>query len=398
MVDLQRLAMLGQLFAEGARELNDLLALACTYTQLEMHEHDEKRGSEGRLQTIFDMTMVARDAALGVLEFAEPTGARAGQPTQPIVAVETVLRLYEHQLAEKTRFTASGLESLPPVAMPAAHLQLVLAGIVRNAIEAVEGRADERIFLTACQNYGRLILDVWNAGPPISARVKSRLFRERVTTKRQGEGWGLAMMMSSQLVKAAGGRLIARNDPEGGVFFRILLPITAEETPLLPRPRAPETVAPLERLSPTPGTIPIIANAGVTTDTSANVRSALAGRQILVVDDCEPVRAAMLTLLREIAGASVATCASGEQALKLAWSPQHFDAMVLDLHMPSLSGEQTFQRLPAPIKGRVVFLTDDGLQQPESPASNPRPTLLKPVSYAALVEAIRSVSSCQESD
>jgi len=375
LIELQRLAMLGQLFAEGAREINTLLELACTYVQLEVHGRAQPGESDGHLQTIFDLAMIARDAALTVLEFSWPMPPEGGQTTY---AIETVLRLFERRLAEDARLTVAGTEALAPVAMPTGQLQLVLANIIRNALDAVEGIADGQIRLTASQTPGWLALEVWNSGPHIPKQVMDRLFQGRVSTKPRGRRIGLGISMSSQLVRAAGGRLEAWNDPHGGVTFRICLPILPDPSEALPGPLTPPAH---ERPAPLTG-VP----AG---------KSALAGRHILVVDDCEPVRDAVKTLLREMSGATVHTCASGEQALELVWSSQQFDAIVLDLHLPQLSSEQTFTRLPAPVQDRVIFLTHDGLQRRTADflAINSQPTLYKPVRYAALIEAIQSVAA-----
>jgi CheY-like chemotaxis protein len=375
LVELQRLAMLGQLFAEGAQEINALLELACTYVQLEIHGRASPGESEGHLQTIFDLAMIARDAALTVLEFSWPMPPQGGQTTY---AIETVLRLFERRLAENAKVTLTGMEALAPVAMPAGQLQLVLANIVRNALDAVQGVPDGQIRLTASQTPGWLALEIWNSGPHIPKPVMDRLFRGRVSTKPRGRNIGLGIATSSQLVRSAGGRLDAWNDPHGGVSFRICLPVIADPIETPPNPLAlpaPQRPSPLAGIS--------------------GGKSALAGRQILVVDDCEPVRDAVKTLLREMSGATVQTCASGEQALELVWSSRQFDAIVLDLHLPRLSSEQTFARLPAPVRDRVIFLTHDGLQRRTADflAVSSQPTLYKPVRYAALIEAIQSVST-----
>ncbi len=375
LIELQRLAMLGQLFAEGAQEINTLLELACTYVQLEVHGRANPGESEGHLQTIFDLAMIARDAALTVLEFSCPMPPEGGQTAY---AVETVLRLFERRLTDNARVTVTGMQSLAPVAMPAGQLQLVLANIVRNALDAIEGLADGQIRLTASHTPGWLALEVWNSGPHMPKQVMDRLFQGRVTSKPRGRRIGLGIAMSNHLVRSAGGRLDAWNDPHGGVSFRICLPITPAqtETPLQPLAApSPQWSSPVAGMS--------------------RGKLALAGRKILVVDHCEPVRDAVKTLLREMSGAAVETCASGEQALEMVWSSEQFDAIVLDLHLPQLSSEQTFSRLPAPVRDRVIFLTYDGVERRTADflAVSSQPTLYKPVRYAALIEAIQSVSA-----
>ena len=51
------------------------------------------------------------------------------------------------------------------------------------------------------------------------------LFEPFYTTKKPGEGVGLGLAISSGIVKDFGGRLTARNAPDGGAVFEVQLPI-----------------------------------------------------------------------------------------------------------------------------------------------------------------------------
>jgi CheY-like chemotaxis protein len=372
LIELQRLAMVGQLFSETAHEINSLLELACNFLQVEAEGSAKTDRPDSHLQTVFDLAMIARDAALTVTEFSWPAPVD-GQQT--LYAIETVLRLFERRLANHARLHLFGMESLAPVALPAGHLQLVLASIVRNALDAVEGTEDGQIRLTASRTPGWLALEVWNSGPHIPKGVMDRLFDGTISTKTRGRNIGLGMSMSNQLVKSVGGRLDAWNDPSGGVAFRIRVPITCEDFQPASLPDKPSSQR------PSPATW------------AMGGKSTLAGRQILVVDDCEPAREAVKVLLREMSGATVQTCASGEQALELVATARQIDAVVLDMHLPRLSSQETFNRLPAPVRERVIFLTHDGLERGLTRflEVSPQPRLCKPVRYAALIEAIQSV-------
>jgi two-component system C4-dicarboxylate transport sensor histidine kinase DctB len=55
-----------------------------------------------------------------------------------------------------------------------------------------------------------------------------RIFEPVHTTKSPGEGVGLGLAISSGIVADHGGRLTARNMPDGGAAFDITLPVLDE--------------------------------------------------------------------------------------------------------------------------------------------------------------------------
>ena len=81
---------------------------------------------------------------------------------------------------------------------------------------------------------------------------------------------------------------------------------------------------------------------------------------ILVVDDYHAVRKALGRALESV-GYSVFLAASGEEALGIL-REHHMDAVVLDLHMPVMSGQTLFHviidKWPA-LKAKVLIMTGD---------------------------------------
>lgn len=74
-----------------------------------------------------------------------------------------------------------------------------------------------------------------------------------------------------------------------------------------------------------------------------NNRSALSGRQILVVDDLLENRWLMTKFL-ELAGASVLTAKDGNEAIEMVSSKQ-IEVVLMDLEMPNLNGFEATLRI-----------------------------------------------------
>lgn len=88
--------------------------------------------------------------------------------------------------------------------------------------------------------------------------------------------------------------------------------------------------------------------------------SSASASRVLVVDDEIPI----VTLLRRVlerAGLAVETATSGRAALELLRSC-HFDAVICDLRMPDVSGQQLYAYVRAAtpdLAQRMIFLTGD---------------------------------------
>jgi signal transduction histidine kinase len=85
-------------------------------------------------------------------------------------------------------------------------------------ISAAPARQGERDFLR---------LTVQDTGPGIAAHILPRLFVPFATTKDRGKGTGLGLPLCQRIVEEMGGTISARNRPEGGACFEIMLPAAA---------------------------------------------------------------------------------------------------------------------------------------------------------------------------
>jgi CheY-like chemotaxis protein len=112
---------------------------------------------------------------------------------------------------------------------------------------------------------------------------------------------------------------------------------------------------------------------------------------VLVVDDEASVR---VSLQRYLAGKGheVETTASGEDAL-VRLKASKYDAVIVDMRMPDLSGEQLFERLrsndPAHAE-RVIFTTGDLVndQMRRFLDGTGRPCVPKPFEFASFDQAL----------
>ncbi len=109
---------------------------------------------------------------------------------------------------------------------------------------------------------------------------------------------------------------------------------------------------------------------------------------VAIVDDEESVRRALERLLRS-AGMIVRVFATGSEFLE-DFQNSRPDCLVIDLHMPEMSGFEIMGRLC----GRLPFVVITGQDSPEaemrSVGAGAGAYLRKPVNDLVLIEAIRS--------
>jgi signal transduction histidine kinase len=129
---------------------------------------------------------------------------------------------------------------LTPVDLPRIEghydaLNRAFANLILNALDAVDaarnGRPGGNIVIKVRVAYeGRGVeVRVLDNGKGIQPEDLERIWEPDFTTKSRGTGLGLALVR--QTAQAHGGGAWARNRPEGGAEFRVVLPIRMESTP-----------------------------------------------------------------------------------------------------------------------------------------------------------------------
>lgn len=113
------------------------------------------------------------------------------------------------------------------------RLQQVLVNLIGNALDAM---ADEPVrslsFSAERASSGQVALAVSDSGFGFSEEALAHLFEPFFTTKQPGEGLGLGLTISRDILRDFGGDLMAGPAPGGGARFVILLPAVPAATPV----------------------------------------------------------------------------------------------------------------------------------------------------------------------
>jgi two-component system NtrC family sensor kinase len=119
--------------------------------------------------------------------------------------------------------------ALPPVRCHPKQLEQVFMNLLVNAYQAIEARASrdggtgEIVVRTAAQDDGVRVA-VEDDGVGIAPEHAARIFEPFFTTKEVGEGTGLGLSTSFEIVRRHGGSIRALARPGGGTVFEVWLP------------------------------------------------------------------------------------------------------------------------------------------------------------------------------
>jgi len=141
-------------------------------------------------------------------------------------AVDSALFLFEQRLRKQAvavdrRFAANSWIAW----CDGNRLQQVLVNLIGNAIDAMAERPERRLsFAVEAAGDDRLALSVADTGTGFSPSALQHLFEPFFTTKQPGEGLGLGLTISRDILRDFGGDLLAEPAPGGGARFVVLLP------------------------------------------------------------------------------------------------------------------------------------------------------------------------------
>jgi two-component system sensor kinase FixL len=225
MMQVSRLATLGEMAAGVAHELNQPLTAISNYARAcERILQREKPELDEVLEAIREIGLEAGRAGQIIRRVR---GLVADQPSERTLTdlnelvselgtlVQTDARVHDVRLRIELG------NPLPSVVIDRVQIQHALLNLLRNSLEALdESPAGPRevVIRTVAVDGGDVELSVADSGPGVAPHVLERLFVPFVTTKPHGTGLGL--VTSQSIVRAHDGTLAHRqNTPQGACFF-----------------------------------------------------------------------------------------------------------------------------------------------------------------------------------
>ena len=216
----ERLAGLGAAVARIAHDLRNSLATAQLVSERLSGSDDPKvRQSAPRLERAIARAAGLAEAALKFGKADEPT------PALRNVGVRAALEDAAGDALAPCPEVAwrNGADAAINVRADPDGLHRILVNLLRNAGQALRGRADARVAATATRVGEVIQIDVTDNGPGVPAGVGDALFEPFATAQREG-GTGLGLAIARELARAMGGDVTLAASNERGACFRVTLP------------------------------------------------------------------------------------------------------------------------------------------------------------------------------
>ena len=333
-----RMASIGMLAAGVAHEINNPLAYVIanlTFVAQELVDHHPSGAGEAWFDEASAAMNEAREGAERVKGIVKDlrTFARSEDAERGSVNLHEVLDSADNMASNEVRHCARLVKDYAdtPVTVEgnASRLGQVFLNLLVNATQAIPGGAADRNeirIMTRVEPDGRVLIEVGDTGPGMSAEMLRRLFTPFFTTKPKGVGTGLGLSICHKIISAHGGEVRVESEVGKGATFRVWLPAASS-----------------------PGAASRISG--------IRVPEGRRGR-ILVIDDEPLVGAAIRRILIPHHDADVVT--SGREALLRLATGVSYDAVFCDLMMPEMSGPQVYEAINATdpeLARRIVFIS-----------------------------------------
>jgi signal transduction histidine kinase/CheY-like chemotaxis protein len=330
---LQHLSNLSRIASGVAHELNNPLTAVIGFAELLLGGQELPADLARDLRTIVKQAERSTEVTRTLLDYVHLAEHKV-EPVDINAIVRQLSRFCD--LTEGSESTEIHLDlAEPPLCVlgDAQRLQQVILNLIDNAEHACRAVNQDCRLSIRTEPFGtdQVRITVRDNGPGIPSEVQSRIFEPFFTTRPVGEGSGLGLAVSQQIVTQHRGQISFQSGASEGTTFFIDLPTCS--------------LAEDEETCPAP-----VAYAPATTSSA----------RILVIDDERSI-GNLLTKVLTKTGHHVDVALDGRQAL--AKMKQYaYDIVFLDLKIPDLPGQAIYdwikKNLPH-LAERTIVLTGD---------------------------------------
>ena len=234
-IQREKLAAVGTLVAGVAHELNNPLSNAGASAQILLEELQEA-GDEGAIDRAFLRDMVVQiveqaDRARGIVRaLLEFSRERAVRPTELRVS-EFLLqtsRLVRGEIPPNVNLeVVIGNDGL--FMADKQKLQQALVNLLLNAVQSVGEEGDILLHSWLGDEDDEIFFEVKDDGPGIPQSVLGKIFDPFFTTKDVGEGSGLGLAVTREIIVKHGGTITVETEEGRGTRFLVRLPTKLSE-------------------------------------------------------------------------------------------------------------------------------------------------------------------------
>ncbi len=251
LIQSEKMASLGELTAGIAHEIQNPLNFVNNFSEVskellgEMKEALELGDTEDAKNIMNDVIQNlekinhhgkrADGIVKGMLQHSRSSSGQK-EPTDVNALCDEYLRLAYHGLRAKdksfnAKFETNFDENIGKINVMPQEIGRVVLNLINNAFYAVSERKNKgetnyepTVIITTKKEAEKVLISVKDNGNGIPASIKEKIFQPFFTTKPTGQGTGLGLSLSYDIVKAHGGELKVKTNEGEGTELIIQLP------------------------------------------------------------------------------------------------------------------------------------------------------------------------------
>ncbi|HYY42034.1 MAG TPA: ATP-binding protein, partial [Pyrinomonadaceae bacterium] len=223
LTELERLAAAGQTAAQFAHEVGTPLNLISGHVQLLSAQLGADERAAMRLSTI--SAQIERIERI-VRQMLDRTRPAAVAPT-PLDLNALLVRIFDTVApaldARQVRLQTALADGLPLVAGDADRLQQVFINLFNNALDAMPTGGE--LHVRTARRAAQVLVEFADTGCGMTEDVRAHIFDPLYTTKEQGRGTGLGLVVVRQVMREHGGEIEVESERGRGATFRLRFPV-----------------------------------------------------------------------------------------------------------------------------------------------------------------------------
>jgi signal transduction histidine kinase len=250
LIQSEKMASLGELTAGIAHEIQNPLNFVNNFSEVnkelvdELEEEIEKGNNQAVKAILRDLrnneekvTHHGRRADQIVKSMLQHSRNNSGEKVSTDInaLADEYLRLAYHGFRAKDKsfnvdYKMDLADGLPKIRIVPQDIGRVLLNMIHNALQAVRAVAYPEMVMTPRYGAKGIEISIKDNGPGIPDEIREKIFQPFFTTKAAGEGTGLGLSLSYDIVtKGHGGIISVESQPGLGSEFVVQLPVNNTE-------------------------------------------------------------------------------------------------------------------------------------------------------------------------
>ncbi len=221
----EKMAELGRISTGVVHELNAPLSVIVSASQLILREESVPEFVREMVERIGSEAQRLSQLTRGLLNFSRHEESISEVDVN--LTIDFVLDFLRYEAARRAVSLLRVLDyRLPTVSMDGNVLKQIMLNIIMNALQAMEADGGIVQVESCSRNSAELSIIISDTGPGIAAESLERIFEPYFTTKKRGEGTGLGLFVTKELVENVGGSIEVSSTVGAGTTFTLTFPVT----------------------------------------------------------------------------------------------------------------------------------------------------------------------------